>query len=109
MRVIIDEKLRENAQLMGDLIREGIKAEFIENKSIVAVRNAGLMIGIELDRPCGELVKMALDAKLLINVTADKVIRLLPPLIINKAESLELVARLSVLIKQFLSIENHQK
>lgn len=109
LRVIIDEKLRENAQLMGDLIREGIKAEFIENKSIVAVRNAGLMIGIELDRPCGELVKMALDAKLLINVTADKVIRLLPPLIINKAESLELVARLSVLIKQFLSIENHQK
>jgi acetylornithine aminotransferase len=67
------------------------------------VRNAGLMIGIELDRPCAELVKMALESKLLINVTAEKVIRLLPPLVMNEAEAKELVQRLSVLIKTFLS------
>ena len=61
------------------------------------------MIGIELDRPCAELVKMALESKLLINVTAEKVIRLLPPLVMNEAEAKELVQRLSVLIKTFLS------
>ena len=70
---------------------------------MVVVRNAGLMIGIELDKPCSELVKMALETQLLINVTAEKVIRLLPPLVINEAEALELVERLSKLIKQFLS------
>ncbi|MES2501863.1 MAG: aspartate aminotransferase family protein, partial [Pseudomonadota bacterium] len=58
--------------------------------------------GIELDRPCAEIVKMALETQLLINVTAEKVIRLLPPLVINEAEALELVERLSKLIKQFL-------
>jgi acetylornithine aminotransferase len=60
------------------------------------------MIGIELDRPCGELVKMALEAKLLINVTADKVVRLLPPLVIKHDEAQELVERLSAVIKVFL-------
>ena len=61
------------------------------------------MIGIELDRPCGDLVKIALESKLLINVTAEKVVRLLPPLVINEAEAKELVLRLSGLIKQFLA------
>jgi acetylornithine aminotransferase len=60
------------------------------------------MIGIELDRPCGELVKMALAAKLLINVTAEKVVRLLPPLVIKHDEAQELVKRLSAVIKVFL-------
>ena len=61
------------------------------------------MIGIELDRPCAELVKRALDAGLLINVTHDTVVRLLPPLVINDAESAELVSRLAAVIKEFLS------
>jgi acetylornithine/N-succinyldiaminopimelate aminotransferase len=72
-------------------------------KGVVAVRNAGLMIGIELGCPCGELVKMALEAKLLINVTADNVVRLLPPLVMNEDEAQELVSRLSLLIKTFLA------
>ena len=101
--IIAKDNLRENAQKMGDLIREEFKTEFQHTQGIKVVRNAGLMIGIELDRPCSELVKMALEAKLLINVTAEKVVRLLPPLIINESESKELVKRLSVLIKQFLS------
>ena len=103
IKVIENEQLRENALAMGYLIRDHFKAEFADIKGVKVVRNAGLMIGIELDRPCGELVKMALAAKVLINVTADKVVRLLPPLVINEAESLELVKRLSVLIKQFLA------
>ena len=103
LKTIDDEKLRENAQKMGDLIRTGLQAELANTKGVVVVRNAGLMIGIELDRPCSDLVKMALANKLLINVTAEKVVRLLPPLVINMAEAKELVTRLAALIKQFLS------
>lgn len=60
------------------------------------------MIGIELDRPCSELVKLALEQRLLINVTAEKVVRLLPPLVINQDEAKQLVSQLSGLIKAFL-------
>ncbi|MFM9834516.1 MAG: aspartate aminotransferase family protein [Methylophilaceae bacterium] len=102
LNVIQDEKLRENAQKMGDLICDGFKAELVNTKGVVVIRHAGLMIGIELDRPCTELIKISLEAKLLINVTADNVIRLLPPLVINAEESLELVSRLSAIIKAFL-------
>ena len=63
----------------------------------------GLMIGIELDRPCGELVKQALDAGLLINVTAGHVIRLVPPLVIDAHEADEIVARLAPLVRAFLA------
>jgi len=103
LNIIEEEKLRENAEKIGNLIREGFTAELKGTPGLVTVRNAGLLIGIELDRPCGDLVKMALEAKLLINVTADKVVRLLPPLVMNEAEAKELVQRLSVLIKTFLS------
>ncbi len=101
--IIEEEGIRENAEEIGNLIREGFTAELKDTAGIVTVRNAGLMVGIELDRPCGELVKMALADKLLINVTADKVVRLLPPLIMNEAEAKELVKRLSALIKVFLA------
>ena len=103
LNVIADEKLRENAQKMGDLISAELKAALKDVSSVKVVRNAGLMIGIELDRPCSELVKMALEDKLLINVTAEKVVRLLPPLVINEAEVKELVVRLTKLIRQFLN------
>ncbi len=103
LNAIQDEKLRENAQDMGDLIVSQLKTALNGVAGMVVIRNAGLMIGIELDRPCAELVKMALEDKLLINVTAEKVVRLLPPLVINEAEANELATRLSALIKQFLS------
>ena len=102
LTAIANENLRENAQKIGDLIVANLKTELANEKGVQMIRNAGLMIGIELDRPCAELVKMALEAKLLINVTADKVVRLLPPLIMNEVEAKELVARLSKLIKVFL-------
>ncbi len=106
LNIIEQEKLRENAQEIGNLIHTGLLAAFSETKGVVTVRNAGLMIGIELDRPCADLVKIALTEKLLINVTAEKVVRLLPPLIMTKAEAQELVQRLAHLIKTFLSQSN---
>ena len=102
LAAIEDEGLCAHAEKMGELIKLGFQAEFADTPAVKVVRNAGLMIGIELDRPCGELVKMALAAKLLINVTADKVVRLLPPLVIKQDEAQELVKRLSAVIKAFL-------
>ena len=103
LNIIAEEGLRENAEKIGNMIRVGFLEALKDTAGVVTVRNAGLMIGVELDRPCVELVKMALEDKLLINVTADKVIRLLPPLVMNEAEAHELVKRLSDLIKQFLA------
>jgi acetylornithine/N-succinyldiaminopimelate aminotransferase len=103
LNIVEEEGLRENAEKIGNFIREGFNAEFKGTKGVVTVRNAGLMIGVELDRPCGDLVKMALEDKLLINVTADSVVRLLPPLVINEDEAKILVQRLSAIIKTFLS------
>lgn len=103
LNAIEQEQLRENAAKMGQLISDGLLTALTGTKGFVTVRHAGLMIGVELDRPCGDLVNMSREAKLLINVTADKVVRLLPPLVINEAESTELVQRLSALIKTFLN------
>lgn len=103
LEAIETEALRENAIDIGRYINEGFSAALAEGQALVAVRNAGLMIGIELDRPCAELVKLALAEKLLINVTAEKVIRLLPPLIMNKDEADILVHRLSEVIKKFVA------
>lgn len=103
LEIIEQENLRENAEHIGNLIRERFEAEFKDQKGVIAVRNAGLMIGIELNKPCGELVKMALAQKLLINVTSESVVRLLPPLVMNEAEALLLVQQLSALIRTFLN------
>lgn len=103
LNIIEEEHLRENAEKIGDFIRESFLDALKNTQGVVTVRNAGLMVGIELDRPCGDLVKMALQDHLLINVTAEKVVRLLPPLIINETEAQDLVTRLSALIKTFLT------
>ena len=102
LNIIAEEQLRENAQTVGDYIREQFTLALKGEAGVVNVRNAGMMIGIELAKPCAELVKQALVAKLLINVTSEKVIRLLPPLIMNKQEADELVSRLTPLILNFL-------
>ena len=70
------------------------------------IRGQGLMIGIELDRPCGVLLQRAADAGLMISVTADSVIRLLPPLIITSDEAAQLVQILVPLVKTFLAEPN---
>ena len=101
--VIEQDQLIANADRVGRLIREGLAQEMSGLKGVVNIRGQGLMIGIELDRPCGELVTRGLQAGLLINVTDDKVVRLLPPLIFSADEGRELVARLSSLIRDFLA------
>jgi acetylornithine/N-succinyldiaminopimelate aminotransferase len=102
LQIIEQEQLRQNAHAMGDLIANGLRAQLADLPAVVNVRNAGLMIGVELNQPCAELVKLALAEKLLINVTAERVIRLLPPLIINAQEVEHLVSKLAQLIRQFL-------
>lgn len=98
-----EEGLLANAQAMGEIIRSGLRDALAGVAGVVEVRGMGLMIGVELDRPCGDLVKRALEAGLLINVTAEKVIRLLPPLVIRETEARELVARLAPLVRDFLA------
>lgn len=102
LEIIEQQKLRENAQVIGDFLHQQFTEAFKDNAAIVNIRHAGLMMGIELDRPCTELVKLALANKLLINVTAEKVIRLLPALVMNKEEAQELVNRLVPVVNDFL-------
>lgn len=99
---IEEDQLMQNAVVVGDAIRSGLAEALQGVAGIADIRGRGLMIGIELDRPCGELVGKGLEAGLLINVTADKVVRLLPPLTFTQEEARELVARLSALIRTFL-------
>ena len=103
LNVIERDGLMDNAIRMGALIREGMAAALSDVAGIVDIRGQGLMIGIELDRPCAQLVTNALSVGLLINVTAEKVVRLLPPLTFTEDEAKELVARLSALIRDVLT------
>lgn len=101
--IIESDGLLAHAEQLGNYIREAFAASLQGVAGVSVIRNAGLMIGIELDRPCAELVKQALEAGLLINVTAEKVIRLLPPLVMNEQEAQQVVDILAPLIKKFLA------
>jgi acetylornithine/N-succinyldiaminopimelate aminotransferase len=103
LEVIEKDGLLDNAARMGEAIKGGLVAELAGVAGVKEIRGMGLMIGVELDRPCGDLVRRALEAGLVINVTAEKVVRLLPPLIIKEAEARQLVATLAPLVKAFLS------
>ncbi len=103
LEAIEKEGLLANAARQGEAIMQGLAREFSGVAGVKDIRGMGLMIGVELDRPCGDLVRRGLEAGIVINVTADKVIRLLPPLVFGDAESKELVARLAPLVKAFLA------
>jgi acetylornithine aminotransferase len=103
LAVIDEEGLAARAARLGDLIREGIAAKLAGVAGVKDIRGKGLMIGIELDRPCGDLVERGLEAGLLINVTADAVVRLLPPLNMKDAEVQLLIDRVSGIIRTFLA------
>ena len=103
LKIIEAEGLMANAVEQGERIRGGLSARIGGLAGVREIRGRGLMIGIELDRPCGELVKSALDAGLLINVTHDNVMRLLPPLVISQAEADLVVERLAPLVTRFLA------
>ena len=91
-----------HADSLGRFIRQGFTTALQGVNGIKGIRGQGLMIGVELDKPCGDLVKQALAKGLLINVTADSVIRLLPPLVMSQAEAQQLLDILCPLIKEFL-------
>ena len=103
IQVIEEEGLLANAEKIGALIRQLFAESLAGVNGVVDIRGHGLMIGLELDRPCGALVSQGLAAGLLINVTAEKVIRFLPPLIFSENDARELVDRVTPLIKAFLA------
>ena len=102
IRTIEEDDLMNHAARIGDAIRKGFLDSLASTAGVVDIRGVGLMIGIELDRPCGDLVRHALEAGLLINVTNDKVVRLLPPLIFSDQQVGLLVDGLTTLINRFL-------
>lgn len=102
LQAIETEGLCQHAAALGDWLAAAFEAALRDTPGVVRIRHAGLMMGIELNRPCGELVSRALDVGLLINVTAEKVVRLLPPLVMQQEEASQLVDRLVPLINDFL-------
>ena len=103
LRVMEDDGLLDNAARVGAALRAGLERELAGEAGVVEIRGQGLMLGIELDRPCGELLTRAMEAGLLISVTADRVIRLVPPLIMSADEAAQVVARLCPLVKAFVA------
>ena len=101
--VMAADDLLGNAATVGAFIVETLRKELGAVPGVKEVRGQGLIIGIELDRPCGDLVKQALAEKLLINVTADNVVRLIPPLVMNRDEAALLTDKLAALIWAFLN------
>jgi acetylornithine aminotransferase len=102
LAVLEEENLLTHVASLGERIRTRCRDALAGQGGVVDVRGCGLMIGIELDRPCSALVAAGLEAGILINVTADRVVRLLPPLVMSDAEADELIDRLAGLIRQFL-------
>ncbi len=103
IRIIEEEGLLANAEQVGTHLQTLLLTGLLEQPGLKQVRGHGLMIGIELDRPCGVIAQRALDAGLLLSVTADSVIRLVPPLIMTAAEADEVAAILLPIIKDFLA------
>jgi acetylornithine aminotransferase len=101
--IIRKHSLVERAAHLGQMILSGLQNRLGHHAKVIEVRGLGLMIGIELDVDCGQLVKMALDRGLLINVTAGNTLRLLPPLILTDWEAEELISSISTLVEDYTS------
>lgn len=103
LNVIEEDNLMPNAVKIGGLMRDGFKEKLTDWLEVIQIRGQGLMLGVELPLACGELVKEALKHKLLINVTSEKVVRLLPALVMNQAEAEQVVDIASEIIVRFLA------
>ena len=103
LRICEEDGLLQNAAQVGEALQAGLRHELAGLAGVKEVRGAGLMIGIELDRPCGVLLGRAAEAGLMISVTADRVIRIVPPLILSYDEAAKIVAILCPLVRQFLA------
>lgn len=103
IRIMEEDGLLAHTTKVGDHLKTTLQKELADVKGVVDVRGQGLIIGIELNKPCGALLGRGAEAGLLFSVTADTVVRLVPPLIMTEAEADEVVAKLKPLIVQFLS------
>lgn len=103
LKIIEEDKLMANAHTVGDFLLQGLKTRLGHLPGVVEIRGQGLMLGIALAKPCGVLVGRALEQGLLINVTVDTVVRLLPSLIFSQADAQQLLDKLCPLITEFLS------
>jgi acetylornithine aminotransferase len=103
LRIMVEDGVMDNAAKVGAALKAGLERELKGEAGVVEVRGQGLMLGIELDRPCGVLLQRAADAGLMLSVTADKVIRLVPPLILSADEAAMIVAILCPLVRAFLA------
>ena len=103
LRIMREDGIMENAAAVGARLKASLDRELGALPGVTEIRGAGLMLGIELDRPCGVLLGRAAEAGLMISVTADSVIRLVPPLILSADEADQIVAILSPLVKAFLA------
>lgn len=101
LEAIESKKLWNNAKHMGEMLLNGLKEKLKGHPHVVEIRGQGLMLGIELDRACRPILNLALNKRLLFNVTRDKVIRLLPPLIIEESHVREIIRVLPELINEF--------
>jgi acetylornithine/N-succinyldiaminopimelate aminotransferase len=102
LRIMEEDGLLANAATVGAQLKADLQRELAGVAGVVEVRGQGLMLGVELDRPCGDLLRQACEAGLLISVTAERVIRLVPSLILSAADAREIVAKLVPLVKAFL-------
>ena len=103
IRIMEEDRLLDSVASVGAALKDGLARELAGVDGVVDIRGQGLMLGIELDRPCGALLGQAAEAGLLLSVTADRVIRLVPPLILTADEAAQIVALLCPLIKDFLA------
>ncbi len=103
IRIMEEHKLLDNAANVGAHLKSALERELATLPGVKEIRGQGLMLGIELDRPCGVILNRACEAGLLLSVTADSVIRLVPPLILSIAEADEIVAILAPIVKSFLA------
>ena len=103
LRIMEEDHVMENAATVGATLKAALIRELAGVQGVVEIRGQGLMLGIELDRNCGELLGRAAEAGLLLSVTADRVVRLVPPLILTADEAAQIVAILCPLIKDLLA------
>jgi acetylornithine/N-succinyldiaminopimelate aminotransferase len=103
LEVIADENLLDHVTQLGDFMRVQLRDRLAAVPGVVQIRGQGLITGIELAVPCTELVKKALERKLLINVTSDKVIRLLPALVMQQHEAEQVIDITCSIIKEFMN------
>jgi len=103
LNIIAEDKLMANAQNIGEFLLQSLKARLGSVAGVEEIRGQGLMLGISLNKPCAALVGRAIEQGLLINVTVDTVVRLLPPLIYTQADAQLLLDKLCPLITDFLS------